>query len=91
MCIILLCIGIMTTDSTVANVTVAKNLSLFLSVKRILQNYSSDSDTSSDDEWQLFKKERKKRIARPRIQNYTQSVVARYLDYEFKSHFRLDI
>jgi len=35
--------------------------------------------------------EKKKRVKRPRIKNYAQTVVSRYMGYEFKNHFRLNI
>jgi len=39
----------------------------------------------------VFFQEKEKRVKRPRIENYTQTVVSRYMDFEFKSHFRLNI
>lgn len=61
-----------------------------ISAVQALKNYSSDTDTdsSSDEEWQKIRKI--KCIRNVHIQNYVQFVVARYEDYEFKSHFRLD-
>lgn len=49
---------------------------------------SSSSESSSDEEWQEVLKVRGKRALRPRIEDYARSVVARYLDHKFKSHFR---
>ncbi|KYQ53934.1 Putative nuclease HARBI1 [Trachymyrmex zeteki] len=59
-----------------------------ISAVQALKNYSSDTDTdsSSDEEWQKIRKI--KCIRNVHIQNYVQFVVARYEDYEFKSHFR---
>jgi len=58
---------------------------------QILKNYSSSSTSSSDEEYECFFQEKKKRVKRPRIENYAQTVVSRYMDFEFKSHFRLNI
>lgn len=51
-------------------------------------DYSSEGDTSSDDEWDMVINERGKRQLRPRILDYN-NLVQRYQDHEFKSHFRL--
>lgn len=63
---------------------------VIVSTVQALENYSSDTDTdsSSDEEWYTIK-EKQKRIRSFRIQDYVQSVVTRYEDFEFKSHFRL--
>lgn len=45
----------------------------------------SDNESSSDEEWNLQKQ---RRLLRPRIKDYAQSVVIRYAAHEFKSHFR---
>ena len=50
--------------------------------------YESEDSSSSDDEWELVLRKRKKRTFRLRIPNYVD-VVVRYMDYDFKSHFRL--
>ena len=49
---------------------------------------SSESSDSSDEEWEEVLNIRGKRALRPRIEHYARNVVSRYLDYEFKSHFR---
>jgi len=48
--------------------------------------YESESSSSSDSE-EIALRERGKRKLRPRIVAY-DDVVCRYMDYEFKSHFR---
>jgi len=60
-----------------------------VSVAQILKNYSSSESSSSDEKYELTRK--KKRVKCPRIENYAQTVVSRYIDYEFKNHFRLNI
>ncbi|EGI68585.1 hypothetical protein G5I_02684 [Acromyrmex echinatior] len=50
--------------------------------------YESEDSSSSDDEWELVLRKRKKRTFRLRIPNYVD-VVVRYMDYDFKSHFRM--
>lgn len=62
-----------------------------ISVVQILKNnYSSSDESSSSEEYEILVCNKKKRVKR-RIENYSQTVVSRYMDYEFKSHFRLDI
>ncbi|XP_025996033.1 protein ANTAGONIST OF LIKE HETEROCHROMATIN PROTEIN 1-like [Solenopsis invicta] len=50
-------------------------------------NYSSESSSSSDEDWDMLREKRKRKL-RPRIINYID-VVGRYMDYEFKSYFRM--
>ncbi|XP_071642152.1 uncharacterized protein [Temnothorax longispinosus] len=57
-------------------------------VHRIDSYRDSKSDTSSDEEWELLKKKRKRNL-RPHIQN-VELVIELYSNYEFKSHFRLE-
>ncbi|KYN09835.1 Putative nuclease HARBI1 [Trachymyrmex cornetzi] len=52
------------------------------------RKYESEDSSSSDDEWELVLRKRKRRILRPRIPNYID-VVGHYMDYDFKSHLRL--
>ncbi|XP_018404575.1 PREDICTED: putative nuclease HARBI1 [Cyphomyrmex costatus] len=54
----------------------------------LLKDISSESDSSSDEEWDLLRKEKRKRILRPRIQN-VELVIEMYSNEDFKSHFRL--
>ncbi|XP_026830065.1 uncharacterized protein LOC105282198 [Ooceraea biroi] len=58
-------------------------------ISEILRNDSSDSDSSSNEEWESLLKEKERRIIRPRIQGYAECVVARYTNYDFQHHFRL--
>ncbi|XP_018358625.1 PREDICTED: putative nuclease HARBI1 [Trachymyrmex cornetzi] len=60
-----------------------------ISVVQIMKNNysSSDENSSSDEEYEILLRDKKKRVKRPRIENYLQTV-SRYMDYEFKSHFR---
>jgi len=60
-----------------------------VSVVQILKNYSSSESSSSDEEYESLRK--KKHVKHPRIKNYAQTIVSRYMDYEFKSRFRLNI
>jgi len=55
-----------------------------------LKNCSSSESSSFDEEYKSLQ-EKKKHVKRPRIENYLQTVVSRYMDYEFKIHFRLNI
>lgn len=54
------------------------------------RNNVSESSSSSDKDWEAALRERKKLKLRPRITDYAD-VVGRYMDYEFKNHFRLVI
>lgn len=54
------------------------------------KNNESESSSSSDEDWVAALREKGKLKLRPRITDYT-NVVSRYMDYEFKSHFRLVI
>ncbi|XP_071634693.1 putative nuclease HARBI1 [Temnothorax longispinosus] len=65
----------------------AENI-IFSSALLILNESDSESDTSSDEEWELLKEKRKRNL-RPRIQN-VELVIELYSNYEFKSHFRLE-
>lgn len=48
----------------------------------------SESSSSSEEEWELIMQRREKRTLRPRISGY-ENVIRRYMDHDFKSHFRL--
>ncbi|XP_071648622.1 putative nuclease HARBI1 [Temnothorax longispinosus] len=50
---------------------------------------TSEDSSSSDDEWNVLLFKREKRKHRPRIQNYVDNVVVRYMGHDFKSHFRM--
>ncbi|EGI58083.1 PREDICTED: uncharacterized protein LOC105153243 [Acromyrmex echinatior] len=52
------------------------------------RKYESKDSSSSDDEWKLVLRKRKKRTLRPRILNYVD-IVDRYMDYDFKNYFRM--
>lgn len=65
----------------------AENIASFAIL--LLKEISSECDSSSDEEWELLKKKRK-RILRPCMQN-VEFVIELYSNDDFKSHFRLNI
>jgi len=56
---------------------------------QILKNYSFSENSSSNEEYESLQE--KKYVKHSRIENYAQTVVLRYKEYEFKSYFRLNI
>jgi len=54
-----------------------------------LKNYSFSESSSSDEEYESLQE--KKHVKHSRIENYAQIVISRYMDYEFKNYFKLNI
>lgn len=54
------------------------------------RNSESEDSSSSDEDWEEALRKKGKLKLRPRITCYAD-VVGSYMDYEFKSHFRLVI
>jgi len=66
----------------------AKNV-VISSAVFMLQELKTESDSSSDKEWELLKVKQKRKL-RARMKN-VEFVIELYTDDDFKSHFRLDI
>ncbi|XP_067206947.1 putative nuclease HARBI1 isoform X1 [Linepithema humile] len=64
----------------------AENIAISSAVL-MLQEIKTESDSSSDEEWELLK-EKQKRKLRARMKN-VEFVIELYTDDDFKSHFRL--